>query len=50
MWKEYKKYVWGYDEYYLISKIYLEWFGVGLIIVDFIDIVIIMGFKDGKLK
>lgn len=45
-WQAYRKYAWGHDELAPVSKTYSEWFGLGLTIVDSLDTMYIMGFKE----
>lgn len=44
-WNAYKKYAWGYDELFPLSKIGHQWMGVGMTIVDSIDTMYIMGLE-----
>lgn len=49
-WQAYRKYAWGHDELAPESKWHSEWFGLGLTIVDSLDTMYIMGFKEGWLS
>jgi len=49
-WQAYHKYAWGHDELAPVSKSHTEWFGLGLTIVDSLDTMYIMGFKEGWLS
>merc|ERR1712137_181670 len=45
-WDSYKEYAWGKDELQPLSKSYTNWLDLGLTIVDALDTLWIMGFKD----
>lgn len=48
-WKGYKDFAWGHDELRPVSKSYSEWFGLGLTLIDSLDTMWILGFKEGRL-
>ncbi|XP_006863848.1 PREDICTED: endoplasmic reticulum mannosyl-oligosaccharide 1,2-alpha-mannosidase-like [Chrysochloris asiatica] len=42
-WKGYRKYAWGHDELRPVSRSFVEWFGLGLTLVDALDTMWILG-------
>ncbi|XP_048368805.1 endoplasmic reticulum mannosyl-oligosaccharide 1,2-alpha-mannosidase [Sphaerodactylus townsendi] len=45
-WKGYKEFAWGHDELKPISKLFSEWFGLGLTLIDALDTMWILGLKE----
>lgn len=45
-WKGYKAFAWGHDELKPVSKTHREWFGLGLTLIDALDTMWLLGFKE----
>ena len=47
-WRGYKEHAWGHDNLKPVSGMSVDWFSLGLTIVDSLDTAYIMGLTEGK--